>query len=210
MSDLSRIISWLLLALLAVVGLCGATLGVALSPTTAPLSQAVTNTLAAASYSEVLSEQTPQGKETAYLTFQAPDRLGGYIESGSKRSYVYVIGGFEYQSVTTSNSASTKQLTFYRQQSQGGATAVDPAQMYLRLYKQGKHEHQSGNTYTFALTQGSQSGTLTYTVSGQYVSEFTAKVPSASIQLVISQVGSAPPVALPAGAKVIGTTSQAG
>ena len=207
MSDLRRIISWLLLALVAVVGLCGATLGVALSPTTAPLSQAVTNTLAAASYSEVLSEQTPQGKETAYLTYQAPDRLGGYIESGSKRSYVYVIGGFEYQSVTVASTASTKQLTFYRQQSQG-ATAVDPAQMYLRLYKQGTHEAQSGSTYTFDLTQGTQTGTLTYTVSGQYVSEFSAKVPGASIQLVISQVGSAPPVALPSGAKIRGVSPQ--
>jgi hypothetical protein len=48
---------------------------------------------------------------------------------------------------------------------------------------------------------------LTYTVSGQYVSEFSAKVPGASIQLFISQVGSAPPVALPAGAKVQSSTS---
>ena len=32
--------------------------------------------------------------------YQAPDRLGGYIQSGNKRTYVYVIGKWEYQSLT--------------------------------------------------------------------------------------------------------------
>ena len=67
-------------------------LGVAQSPNNVPLQEAVDNTLAAPNYSEVLTESTPQGKQTDYLVYQAPDRLGGYIQSGTKRTYVYVIG----------------------------------------------------------------------------------------------------------------------
>jgi hypothetical protein len=219
MSNGRNLTSWLLLGLLTVVALGAAVLGVAQSPKNAPLISctsaqqpvlkcmgAVPNTLLASNYSEVLNESTPQGKQTDYLVFQAPDRLGGYIQSGTKRTYVYVIGKWEYQSLTVAAGVSTDHLTFYRQASQG-ATALDPAHGYLPYAKQAKDVTHSGDTYSFTLSettaQGKQSGTFTYTVSGPYVSEFTLNVATASVQLVISQVGSSPPVELPAGSKVI-------
>jgi hypothetical protein len=171
--------SYLLLGLLTVLALGGAVLGVVQSPKSAPLisctspqqpiekcTGAVPNTLGAANYSEVLNETTPQGKQTDYLTYQAPDRLGGYIQSGSRRTYVYVIGTSEYQSLTV-----------------------------------------AAGTYTFTIsettTQGKAIGTFNYTVTGPYVSQFTLDVAQSSVDLVISQVGSSPPVELPAGAKVV-------
>jgi hypothetical protein len=221
MSNGRNLTSWLLLGLLTVVGLGAAALGIVQAPKSASLQQAVANTVGsatipgvlgvtktpgAANYSEVLIESTPQGKQTDYLVYQAPGRLGGYIQSGTKRTYVYVIGKLEYQSLTVAAGASTDHLTFYRQATQG-AQSLDPAHGYLPYVRQAKNVTRSGDTYTFTLqettTQGKQTGKFTYTVTGPYVSEFTLTVAASSVQLVISQVGSSPPVALPAGAKII-------
>jgi hypothetical protein len=213
--------SWLLLGLLTVLAVGGAVLGVVQSPKSAPLisckspqqpiqrcTGAVPNTLGAANYSEVLTESTPQGKQTDYLTYQAPDRLGGYIQNGDRRTYVYVIGKWEYQSLTVTAGTSTQTLELYRQPSQG-AQALDPAHGYLPYAKQAKHISQSGDTYTFTISestsQGKASGKFTYTVTGPTVSQFTLGVANSSVDLVVSQVGSSPPVRLPAGAKVVHT-----
>ncbi len=164
---------------------------------------AVPNTLNAPNYSEVVNESTTQGTQTDYLTFQAPDKLGGYVVNGSKRTYVYVIGSVEYQSLTVSANASTKHLVFYKQASQGAST-IDPVHNYLRYAQTASHITTSpGGTSTFTLSQDGETGTFVYTVSGQYVSEFSLSVKGASVHLVISQVGTSPPVALPAGAKVV-------
>jgi hypothetical protein len=164
---------------------------------------AVPNTLNARNYSEVVTESTAQGTQTDYLTYEAPDKLGGYVENGSKRTYVYVIGSVEYQSLTVSANASTKHLVFYRQTSQG-ATTIDPVHNYLRYAQTASHITTSaGGTYTFTLSQDGETGTFVYMVSGQYVSEFNLSVKAASVHMVISQVGTSPPVALPAGAKVV-------
>ncbi len=202
MNDPRQTIGWLLLVMVAVVGGGAAVLGVSQAPKNVPLQKAVNNTLAASNYSQVVTESTPQGKQTDYLVFEAPDKLGGYVESGSKRTYVYVIGDTEYQSLTVSSTASTKHLVFYSQPSQG-ATTVDPTHNYLRYATTAKNITQTGSTYSFTLTQNGETGHFSYTVSGQYISEFDLAVKTASVQLVISQVGSSPPVALPSGAKVI-------
>jgi hypothetical protein len=201
--------AWLLLGLLTVVGVGGAVLGIAQSPKGASLDAAVANTLAAPNYTEVLTEDTQEGKQTDYLVYQAPDRLGGYIVSGSKqtRTYVYVIGTLEYQSLTVPLHGSTAHLSFYKETSQGDVQSLDPAHGYLPFALQGKNIEQSGNTYSFSLTEhtskGAETGHFTYTVSGQYISEFTLNLDGASVQLIISQVGTSPPVALPAGSKLI-------
>jgi hypothetical protein len=202
MNDLRGTISWLLLVLLGAVGAGAAVLGISQAPKNAPLAEAVSNTRSAPNYSEVVTESAAQGTQTDYLTFESPDKLGGYVQSGSKRTYVYVIGNVEYQSLTVSTTASTKHLVFYRQASQG-ATTVDPAHSYLRYARTAKHVTSSGSTYTFTLTQDGETGTFVYTVSGSYISEFSLKVKAASVHLVISQVGTSPPVALPAGSKVV-------
>ncbi|MHB8497338.1 MAG: hypothetical protein ACYDES_04955, partial [Acidimicrobiales bacterium] len=115
---------WLLLGLVVVFGVGGAVLGVSQAPSGVPLRQAVASTLKASGYTEVVTESTPQGAQTDHLVYQAPDRLGGYVESGARRTYVYVIGPFEYQSRSVPSGAVPAHLTFFRQAGQG-AKALD-------------------------------------------------------------------------------------
>ena len=204
-----RVISFLLLVLLLVAAGAGAAVGAVQSSSGAPLSQAVTNTLAARNYTEVLSEKTPQGSQVAHLVYEAPDRLGGYVQSGSRRTNLAVLGSTEYQSVTVSASHGSSHLVFYSQPSQG-ATAVDPAHAYLHFYGQGTDVQTNGSTTTMTLTQGGQSDKLTFVVNGSYVSSFSAATPTGDLDLVISDVGTSPPVALPAGAKVVAAPSGTG
>jgi hypothetical protein len=85
------------------------------------------------------------------------------------------------------------------------AKSFDPAHIYLP-YARDKtvtNLQNQGSTHTFTITKSGQTGHFVYTVSGPYVSEFTLKVGSESVALSISKVGTSPPVALPAGAKVI-------
>jgi hypothetical protein len=209
MNDPRRLIGWLLLGLLSAVGLGGAILGISLAPKNASLDEAASNTLAAPNYSEVVTETTAQGSQSDYLVYQAPGRLGGYIQSGKKRTYVYVIGSVQYQSVSVAANASTKHLVFYQQASQP-ASVLDPAHNYLRYANQAKNVTKEGSTYTFVLHQKGQTGTFVYTVNGKYISSFNLTVQNASVHLVISQVGTSPPVKLPAGSKVIGLPSSGG
>lgn len=204
-----RVISFLLLALLFVAAGAGAAVGATQASSGAPLSQAVANTLAAPNYTQVLSEKTPQGNQIAHLVFQAPDKLGGYVQSGSKRTYIAVIGTTEYQSVTVSASHGPSHLTLYSQPSQG-AIAVDPVHTYLPFYSKGTHVQKSGSTTTMTLSQGGQSDKLTFVVNGSYVSNFAAVTPTGNLSLAISDVGTSPPVALPAKSKVTAAPASAG
>ena len=211
MSNARNLTGYLLLGLLTVVGVGGAVLGLALAPDNVALPQAVTNTLGSSSYSEVLTENTPQGNQVEYLTYQAPDRLGGYVQSGNKRTYVFVIGTTGFQSLTVPANGSHQHLVFYKQTSQG-AKAFDPAHLYLpyATQKGQSNVQKSGGTTSFELTKSGQTGNFSFTVSGQYVSAFNLDVKSstgqpATVQLLISQVGTAPPVKLPAGSKVVVT-----
>jgi hypothetical protein len=199
------------LLLVAVVGLGGAVLGISGAPNDATLPVAAKNTLAASSYTETVVEKTPQGTQTDQLVWQAPDRLGGYIQSGNRRSYVYILpsktgGSVEYQSVTVSASAPTTHLTFYRQASQSAAL-TDPAQRYLPAALTATHVTKSGSTYTFAQKQNSSQGPVTirftYTVTGRYVSQLGLAAEGSSVQLALTSIGTSPPVALPAGAKIL-------
>jgi hypothetical protein len=215
MSESRHLTAWLLLGLLAVVGAGAAVLGVAQSPNDAALLPAVTNTVGntkthtsgAANYSEIFTEVASEGKESESLVFQAPDRIGGYQESGDKRTYVYIIGKVAYESLTVAAKASTAHLTFYRQPLPAGESAksFDPAHIYLPYARQVNPNkvQNDGSTYTFTIDKSGQTGHFVYTVSGSYVSEFTLKVGAESVALSISKVGSSPPVALPAGAKVV-------
>jgi hypothetical protein len=226
MSESRHLTPWLLVGLLSVVGAGAAVLGVVQSPKDAALLPAVANTvgdvkthtLGAANYTEDFSEVASAGKQTEFLVFQSPDRIGGYQQSGNKRTYVYVIGKVAYESLTVAANASTAHLTFYRQPVPAGESAksFDPAHIYLPYARdKGVTDLQNqGSTHTFSLTKSGQTGHFVYTVSGPYVSEFTLKVGAESVALSISKVGSSPPVALPAGAKVIaapaGGTGAAG
>ncbi len=221
MNNARRLISWLLVVLVGVVGLGAAVLGVSQAPKNAALIAAVNNTKKAPSYTELVTEKTPQGEETYHLVWQAPDRLGGYVQSGNRRGYVYFLpsaaGPVEYQSITQSASGSTRHLVFYRQAAESAASE-DPTQTYLRYATEAKNVTKSGSTYTFTLsqtgTEGKETGTFVYTVTGPYVSQFDVTVAASSVQLAISAVGSSPPVNLPAGSRVVslptGATPGAG
>jgi hypothetical protein len=202
MSNLRQSIGWLLLVMLAVVGGGAAVLGVSQAPKNVSLPVAVENTLTAPNYTQVLTESTAQGQQSDHLVYQAPNRLGGYVQSGNRRTYVFVIDNVEYQSLTVPANAVPKHLIFYKQPSQQAAN-LDPVHNYLRYANQAKNVKKSGLTYTFDLTQGGQTGTFVFTVSGPYVSSVSLNVKSASVQLVIAQVGTSPPVQLPPGSRVV-------
>jgi hypothetical protein len=215
MSESRHLTPWLLLGLLTVVGAGAAVLGVVQSPNNAALLPAVTNTVGyakthtpgAPNYTENFSEVASVGKQSESLVFQSPDRIGGYQQSGNKRTYVYVIGHVAYESLTVAAGASTAHLTFYRQPLPAGesATSFDPAHIYLPYARQVKPKEvqNEGGTHTFSIDKSGQTGHFVYTVSGSYVSEFTLKVGAESVALSISKVGTSPSVALPTGAKVV-------
>ena len=202
MNDLRQTISWLLVALVGVVGAGAAVLGISQAPSNVSLNKAVVNTLAAPNYNEVITQVGPQGTQTDYLTYVAPSTLGGYIDAAGKRTYVYVIGTTEFQSLPVSSSNPPKVLTFYKQQGPG-AKAVDPARHYLTFATTAKNITHSGSAYSFDLTQQGQTGHFVYTVTGRYISDMMLSVSTSSVHVVISQVGSAPQVTLPKGAKII-------
>jgi hypothetical protein len=208
MNGPQRFVPWLLLLLLVVLAGGGATLGVLQSPTQADLHQAVANTLAAPNYtSDSVLAQSGGATESQHLVWQAPNRLGGYVQSQGRRSYVAVIGGFEFQSSPISPTASTAHLTFVRQASQP-ASSYDPVRNYLALLQRATQVHQSGGTSTFVLDEQGQVLHGSVTVVGQYVDALRIAGGGASVGVTISSVGSSPPVALPSGAKI--STSPAG
>ncbi|MGH9097020.1 MAG: hypothetical protein ACRDWB_06320 [Acidimicrobiales bacterium] len=197
-----RLIGWLLLVLVAVLAAGGAALGVSQAPKQATLQAAVKNTLNAANYTSDVLESSPQGTQTQHLVYQAPNRLGGYVDSGTVRVYVAVIDSVEYQSNQVSPSASTDHLTFQKQSSQA-ASSYDPVHEYVALAKNAQHVKQKGDTYTFSVTQQGQTASFTATVIGQYLSALTITASGAQLSLTVSSVNSSPPVTLPGGAKVV-------
>ena len=202
-----KYLSFVLLGVLTIVGLGGAVVGAVQSSSGTDLGQAVTNTLKASNFSEDLVEKTPQGNQTASLVFESPDRLGGWLQSAGRRTYLVIIGSTEYISVTQSAKSAKVPLVYYSQQTTG-AVAVDPAHTYLPYYDKGPST-RSGSVTTVTLTQGGQTEHLTFTVTGNYVSAFRAVTPGGTIQLAISKVGTSPAVALPAGARTVKSPAQA-
>lgn len=194
----------LLLGLLAVAGLAGATIGAVQAPNGTPVSEAVTNTLAAPNYTEDVLQQTSLGSQSAHLVYEAPDRLSGYQESAGRRTYVVIIGTVEYVSETVPSNTPTSKLVFFKQQTVG-AQAVDPAHNTLPIYKQATEKGRNGDVTTYRYDRNGQQATLVYTVAGAYVSVFDATIlHSGHESITITKVGSSPAVALPAGAAVRG------
>jgi len=196
------LIGWLLLVLVAVLAAGGAALGVSQAPKQATLQTAVKNTLNASNYTSDVLESSSQGTQTQHLVYQAPNRLGGYVDSGTVRVYVAVIDGVEYQSNQVTAATSTAHLTFQKQASQP-ASSYDPVHEYVALAKNAKNVHQKGDTYTFTVTQQGQSASFTATVIGQYLSDLTISATGAQLSLTVTSVNSSPPVTLPGGAKVV-------
>jgi len=208
-----KYLSFVLLGVLSLAGLGATVVGLVQAQSGTSLGQSVTNTLNSPNYTEHLVEKTPQGNQTASLVYQAPDRLGGWLESAGRRTYLVIIGSKEYISVTRPTKSSGKPLTFYTQQTTG-AQAVDPAHNYLPYWNcHGAPKcptSRSGSVTTVTLSQGGQTEKLSYTVTGNYVSKFSAVTPGGTIALEISELGTSPDVALPKGSKVIAFPGQSG
>ncbi|MBV8463443.1 MAG: hypothetical protein JO368_09120, partial [Acidimicrobiales bacterium] len=105
--------------------------------------------------------------------------------------------------VTVASGTSTSHLVFYRQRTGVPVARLDPAQNYLGLARRGHVVGQSNNTYTVAVTSAGTTGTLDYTVTGQYIGKIDIQAPGTTVVVTISMVGTAPPVGLPKGARVI-------
>jgi hypothetical protein len=208
-----KYLSFVLMGILTLVGLGAVAIGIVQAQSGTSLGQAQKITLGSTSYSEYLVEKTPQGNQTASLVYQAPDRLGGWLQSAGRRTYLVIIGSKEYISVTRPASAKGTPLTFYTQQTTG-AQAVDPAHTYLPYWNcHGAPTcptTRSKSTTTVTLSQGGQTEHLHYTVTGNYVSNFSASTPGGTISLDISKVDDSPAVALPKGSKVIAFPGQSG
>jgi hypothetical protein len=203
MSGAQRLVPWLTLALLTVVGAGGAALGIMASNAPVALDTAATSTLHAANYTELATVTGGEdGNETLSLVWHAPDTLGGHVESQGRRAYVWVFGTTEYQSTTVAVTRGPSGLTIQKGTGQP-ASASDPAQGLLPYAQRATHVTRSGDTYSFEVTQDGQTAHFTATVTGPYVSRITVSAPSQSSVLGISQVGTSPPVKLPAGAKIV-------
>jgi len=200
-----KFMAFVLLGILSVVGAGFAVLGAVQAQSGTSLGQAVTNTLKAPNYSEIDVERAPQGNQLASVVFQAPDRLAGWLQTSTGRTYLIIIGHTEYIAKTTSPNA-PRPTRFYTQQT-SGAVAVDPAQLYLSYWNKGPST-RNGSVTTVTLTQGGQTEQLIYTVTGNYVSNFRAITPGLIINLAISDVGSSPPVELPKGYTITSTPPQ--
>ncbi len=199
-----KYLAFVLVGVLTLVGAGAAVLGIVQSGSGTELRVAVDNTLKASGYTEYLVENTPQGDQTANVVFQSPDRLGGWLESSGRRTYIYILGTTEYISVTQPAKTTRVPLVYYTQAT-SGAKAADPAHLYLGYYDKGKAT-TSGSVTTVKLSEGGQTETLTYTVTGNYVSKFQASTPGGTIDLDITDIGTSPPVKLPAGAKTTTTS----
>ncbi len=164
----------------------------------------------------LVQKTASQGTQTAYYVFQrgrvigrvrgkvvrAPDRIRWYTESGGNRTYFFVIGSTGYQSVTAPAGVPLGRLTFLRQTAQD-AVQYDPAHGYLPYATEAKDPTKAGGNYSFSLTKRGQTGHFTFTVDSRYVSQFTFTVSNGSVRLDISDVGTSPPVQLPAGVRVV-------
>jgi hypothetical protein len=198
-----NLVGWLLLGLVAAVAVGAAVLGVTEAPRQASLRQAVDNTLGASSYTEDISHITPQGTETLHLVFEAPDRIGGYVQLGTARSYVFVVGSTQYQSAAVTPGTPTRGLTLFRQLGTS-ARSNDPLAAYLADYvRPATVVHRDGTRYRVTVVKRGQTGTFVTTVSGPYVAELSVRAPGLADDIVVSSVDSSPPVRLPAGARVL-------
>lgn len=172
------------------------------------LSTAVTNTIDSGNYNEVLQRSTAPAL-TATLAFQTPDKLGGFFDRGKQRFYDYFLGAYEYQSQAVTPTTPTSKLVFYKQVNTEPAEQMDFVATFLPIYKQKPADKivQNGNVFSFTLVYSGLTENFTYTVDGKYVTKFQRTLTgtaesSETIQLTISDFGTAAPPALPKDATI--------
>lgn len=208
MTGTRRLTSYYLLGLLSVWALAGLVLGIVLQPTHGGLQGAVDSTLGASNYTEDLQAVTTQSNQTEHLVFESPDKLGGYLERGSRRQYVFILGDTVYQSSVASSSTPADKLVFQSSATTqpNAAVANDPVQSDLQIVKAATNVRRNGDVYSFTKTSQGQAELFQVTLAGQYVSNIRVSAPKVGhVNLAISSIHSSPSVQLPAGATVSGS-----
>ncbi|HEY1467007.1 MAG TPA: hypothetical protein VGF11_08120 [Acidimicrobiales bacterium] len=201
MTDARRTLSWLLLALVAVVTAGGAFLGVYYSPSqpVTSLKLAAKSTGAATSYTEDLKRvSTANGVAQLHLVLQAPDRAIGFERATGRQLYFVVINNTVYQTVPTKITNSVTVHHFNVQQASNPLAQLDPLPSYLDLVNRAKAIHQNGDVYSFSLaTNTGTKAQLHYTVTGDYVSKIVVDIAGSDTTINVTKINSSPPIVAP-------------
>lgn len=212
MTDARRTLSWLLLALVAVVTAGGAFLGVYYSPSqpVTSLKLAAKSTGAATSYTEDLKQvSTVTGGGQLHLVLQAPDRAIGFQQATGQRLYFVVIKNTVYQTVPTKITNSVTVHHFTVEHAVNPIPQVDPLPSYLNLVNQAKAIHQNGAVYSFSvpINTGGKAQ-LHYTVTGDFVTKIVVDARGSVTTIDVTKINTSPPISVPAKSLIIsGTTT---
>ena len=208
MTDARRILSWLLLTLVAAVTAGGAFLAVWYAPSqpATSLSLAAKSTKVASSYTENLKQvSTTNGVGQLHLVFQAPSRAAGFQQATGQRLYFVVVGDTVYQTTPTKISKSITVHHFRVVHAANALSQVDPLSSYLALVSQAKGLHQNGSVFSFSVpTSSGGKAQLRYTISGEFVSKIQVNIPGATTQIDVTRINTSPPVKVPAKSSVTG------
>ena len=117
-----------------------------------------------------------------------PTASAAGLQSVGRQTYLFIIGSTEYISVTQPAKGAKGPTVFYTAGDHRGP-GRGPGPHLPPYYDKGTST-RSGSVTTVTLTQGGQTEKLTYTVTGNYVSNFKAATPGGTINLAISDVGS--------------------
>ena len=202
MTDARRTLSWMLLALVAVVTAGGAFLGVYYSPSqpVTSLKLASKSTLAATSYTEDLKQtSSTNGVGQLHLVLQAPDRAIGFQQATGQRLYFVINKDTVYQTVPTKISSSVTVHHFRVEHATNPIPQIDPLPSYLNLVNRAKAVNRNGAVYSFSLaTSTGGNAQLHYTVTGDYVSKIVVDIPGSITTINVTKINSSPPIQLPA------------
>ncbi|HEY5251031.1 MAG TPA: hypothetical protein VIJ09_05195 [Acidimicrobiales bacterium] len=212
MTDARRTLSWLLLALVAVVTAGGAFLGVYYSPSqpVTSLKLAAKSTGAATSYTEDLKQvSTTNGVGQLHLVLQAPDRAIGFQQATGQRLYFVVIKNTVYQTVPTKITKSVTVHHFTVEHATNPIPQVDPLPSYLNLVSRAKAVQRNGEVYSFSVaTNTGGKAQLRYTVIGDYVSKIVVDIAGSITTIDVTKINTSPPISVPAKSLIIsGTTT---
>jgi hypothetical protein len=211
MTDARRTLSWLLLALVAVVTAGGAFLGVYYSPSqpVTSLKLAAKSTGAATSYTEDLKQvSTTNGVGRLHLVLQAPDRAIGFQQATGRRLYFVVINNTVYQTVPTKITNSVTVHHFTVEHATNPIPQVDPLPSYLNLVNQAKDIHQNGSVYSFSLaTNTGGKAHLRYTVTGDFVSKIVVDIAGSITTIDVTKINTSPPIKVPAKSLIVSGTT---
>ncbi len=202
-----KYMAFVLLGILTVAGVGFAVLGVVQSKSGTDLGQAVSRTpWRPPTTPSTWCRRRPRATRRPIWSSRPPTGWAATLLASGHKTYLFIIGTTEYIAVTTTASAPVPTKLLHTEDDRGECPWTRPTRTCATTTR--GPSTRSGSVTTVTLTQGGQKETLTYTVTGNYVSEFHAATPDGAINLAISDVGTSPPVALPKGYTITTTVPQ--